>query len=285
MTDKSVLEQLLPLNIIKKIGEGGFGEVFIVRAKDGTEYAVKVEPNDCIVPQLEYEMTVYKHMMKHQVTCVPRVRVYWEDTSAKKRFLAFERLGPSLEEVKDVLKRSERLLWAATRLVFNLKQLHNAGILHRDIKPENILIGPTDNPDKVGRDTHFYFIDFGLSKAYVEKDGSHIPFTCDKKMSGTARYASLNLHRGRQQSRRDDLESLGYVLIYLYRGTLPWIGLRMSSSAKTSESIGEMKASTTLEVLCEKCPPQLLEYMKYVRHLDFTQTPDYAYLERCLRPV
>lgn len=278
----SELSELLPLNIVKKVGAGGFGEVFIAKDKTGAEYAVKVEPTTCPAPQLEYEMKVYLRL--RDVPCVPKVRGFWEDPSAHKRFLAFQKLGPNLEDGKRCLYKSERLLWAATRMVYNLKQIHAAGVLHRDIKPENILIGPEDDATKIGRDTSFFFVDFGLSKVYVEKDGSHIPFVSDKKMSGTARYASLNLHRGRQQSRRDDLESLGYVFVYLYRGTLPWIGLRHSTSTKTSEVIGEMKASMSLEKLCEKCPPQLLQYLKYVRSLEFSQTPDYGYLERCLHP-
>jgi serine/threonine protein kinase len=276
------LSGLLPLNIVKKVGAGGFGEVFIAKDTANAEFAVKVEPTASTAPQLEYEMKVY--LMLRDVPCVPKVRSFWEDVSTHKRFLAFQKLGPNLEECKQCLYKSERLLWVATRLVYNLKQIHAAGVLHRDIKPENILIGPEDDPTKIGRETSFFFVDFGLSKVYINKDGSHIPFLSDKKMSGTARYASLNLHRGRQQSRRDDLESLGYVFVYLYRGTLPWIGLRHSTSAKTSEVIGEMKASMSLEKLCEKCPPQLLQYLKYVRGLDFAQSPDYGYLERCLHP-
>jgi serine/threonine protein kinase len=278
-----MLSQLLPLNIVKKVGAGGFGEVFIAKDKNDVEFAIKVEPTNSPAPQLEYEMKIY--MKLRGVQCVPEVRGFWEDPSVGKRFLAFQKLGPNLEELKRTLYKSERLLWAATRMVYGLKKIHEAGVLHRDIKPENILIGPGDDPTRVGRDTTFYFVDFGLSKVYLEKDGSHIPFTSDKKMSGTARYASLNLHRGRQQSRRDDLEALGYVFVYLYRNTLPWIDIKHSTSMKKSEAIGEMKATMTLEKLCEKCPPQLLQYLRYVRGLEFSQTPDYGYLERCLHPT
>lgn len=278
------VREFLELQVVTKVGEGGFGEVFIVRSpKTGKEYALKVEQTEAVAPQLEYEMRIYMHLKA--LPCLPKVEAFWEDTKAKKRCLVFERLGPNLEAVKGYLRGSDRLLWAATRLVHALKQIHNKDIIHRDIKPENILIGLHDDPERIGCDTQFFYVDFGLSKRYKRGDGSHILFVPDKRLSGTARYASINLHRGFEQSRRDDLESLGYVFIYLYLGSLPWMGLRpQSTTAKTAAAIGDMKASMPLDKLCAKCPPQLLEYMKYVRALEFDQTPDYAYLETCLRP-
>lgn len=281
MSDRSFLEQLLPLRVVKKIGAGGFGEVLLVQGNDGDEYAVKVEKSSCVAPQLEYEMRVYR--LLRGLDCVPKVCCYWEE--ADKRCMAFERLGPNLLEVREHLRGSINVLLAGRWLVFALGQIHERGIVHRDIKPENILIGANDDPAHIGAGSHYYFVDFGLCKQYRHKDGGHIPWVANKKLCGTDRYASTNAHRGYEQSRRDDLESLGYTLIYLYAGTLPWVKAGHNLSRKeASKAIGATKIATGLDQLCAGCPPQLLSYMRYVRELSFGTKPDYHYLEGVLQP-
>lgn len=94
--------------------------------------------------------------------------------------------------------------------------MHHRHFLHRDIKPDNFLIGSAKRANKV------FIIDFGLAKRYLQRDGTHIPYRDSKNLTGTARYASINTHLGIEQGRRDDLESLGYVLMYFLRGSLPW---------------------------------------------------------------
>ena len=101
-------------------------------------------------------------------------------------------------------------------MIANIQHFHSRNFLHRDIKPDNFLMGITRRRHKV------YIIDFGLAKRYITRDGSHIPYKEGKDLTGTARYASINTHQGKEQGRRDDLESLGYVLMYFLRGRLPW---------------------------------------------------------------
>lgn len=276
--DAAVVRKYFPAQIICQIGKGSFGTVYQVRAADGQIYALKQEPEDptkCKVPQLEHEMLLYKDCLKG-LPCVPQVFMY--ASIIGQRSMLFQRLGKNLESIKSFIK-GDKVLWVGTRLVYCIEQFHERGVLHRDVKPENVLIGPDDRPEDVGRSTSFYFVDWGLAKRYVDTEGRHITWATDKKLSGTARYASINTHHGYQQGRRDDLESLGYVLIYLYLGKLPWMGLRDGVSAT-----GEMKNKIALETLCAACPTQLLDYMRYVRQLDFDSKPDYQYLCRILRP-
>ena len=102
-------------------------------------------------------------------------------------------------------------------MIQRIKVVHEERIIHRDIKPDNFLIG-------IGKKQHYvYVIDFGLAKRFRDpKTGEHIPYRDGKNLTGTARYASVNTHLGIEQSRRDDLESLGFVFMYFNKGNLPW---------------------------------------------------------------
>ena len=121
-------------------------------------------------------------------------------------------------------------------------------------------------------------IDFGLARAFYTADG-HISMRKHQGRAGTARYASMNTHRGLTQSRRDDLESIGYLLVFLHRGRLPWQGVRAASRKEKHLRICEAKARTSLPELCAAMPG-MLEYLQYVRNLGFDADPDYEYLRR-----
>jgi serine/threonine protein kinase len=134
------------------------------------------------------------------------------------------------------------------------------------------------------RGNQVFLIDFGLAKKYRDpKTNSHIPYREGKSLTGTARYASLNSHNGIEQATRDDLESIGYILVYFLKGQLPWQGLRAQSKKSKYDSIAEVKASTSLEELCEDLPPVLATYLAYCRDLGFDERPDMMYLRRIFR--
>lgn len=129
-------------------------------------------------------------------------------------------LGPSLEDLFNYCKRKltlKTVLLLADQMLQRIEAVHAKHFMHRDIKPDNFLMGnPTDK-------NLLYIIDFGLAKKYlISKTGEHIPYRDGKNLTGTARYASLNTHKGIEQGRRDDLESIGYVLLYFLKGELPW---------------------------------------------------------------
>jgi hypothetical protein len=131
-----------------------------------------------------------------------------------------------------------------------------------------------------------YAIDFGLAKRYRDpRTGLHIPYKDGKSLTGTARYASVNTHLGIEQSRRDDIEGLGYILVYFMRGNLPWQGLKARTVKEKYEKIKEKKISTLLNVLCQGFPEEFITFIQYARDLKFEDRPDYSYLKNLLRQM
>ena len=194
-------------------------------------------------------------------------------------------LGPSLEDLFQSCKRQldlKTVLLIAIQLVRHMNKIHEERIIHRDIKPDNFLIGATEHT----RDT-VYVIDFGLAKCYQNSQGEHIPYKDGKNLTGTARYASIATHQGKEQSRRDDLECIGHVLLYLLKGSLPWQGLPGRSKNEKYNAIKKKKIETPLEDLCRGHPSEFKEYMEYCRSLKFEEAPNYktciGFFEGCMQ--
>lgn len=194
-----------------------------------------------------------------------------------------ELLGPSLEDLFNFCSRRfslKTVLLLADQMISRIDYIHSRNFIHRDIKPDNFLMGLGKKGNLV------YIIDFGLAKKYKDaKSSMHIPYRENKNLTGTARYASINTHLGIEQSRRDDLESLGYVLMYFNLGTLPWQGLKAANKRQKYERISEKKLSTPIEVLCKDFPVEFPTYLTYCRRLDFIQRPDYSYLRKLFRTL
>ena len=130
----------------------------------------------------------------------------------------------------------------AEQMITRVEFIHAQNFLHRDMKPDNFLIGINNKASMV------YMIDFGLSKRYRDpKTGEHIPYRDNKSLTGTARYASVNTHIGIEQARRDDLESIGYILLYFLKGQLPWQGLQGKDKDEKYDKIRDKKCQTTIE--------------------------------------
>ena len=185
-------------------------------------------------------------------------------------------LGDSLGEISNKIDKKfslKDICMIGIQLLDRLEYIHSKYIIHRDIKPENILV------DKECK-RYLYLIDFGLAKKYRSgRTGNHIKFTLTKKLTGTARYASRNALRGTEQSRRDDLESAGYILIYLEKKKLPWIGLKEKNKIKRFKQIYMIKKLIQPEKLCQGLPTEFTEYIKYVKKLQFEEEPDYKYIK------
>lgn len=258
--------------LLDKIGSGSFGEVFITEDKYGRRWASKVEEKR-LNSRLRDEYNIYKKIHKSGlIRGIPKILNFIE--TPQYNILIMELLGPSLDHL---FNENQKIFDMATILkigydsVTLLENLHKSGFVHRDIKPNNFLIGYGNNNDRL------YIMDFGLSKQYMI-NSKHIDFRSERSPIGTARYASLNVHFGIEPSRRDDMESTGYVLVYLAKGSLPWQGLKKNKKMTQMEKIGEVKLSTALQKLCEGLPSCFFNYITYCRKLRFEETPDYNYL-------
>lgn len=264
----------------RKIGSGSFGEIYLgTNIQTNEEVAIKLENVKTKHPQLLYESKLYRILQGG--TGIPNVR--WFGVEGDYNVLVMDLLGPSLEDLFNFCSRKlslKSVLMLADQMINRVEFVHSKSFLHRDIKPDNFLMGLGRRANQV------YIIDFGLAKKYRDSSThQHIPYRENKNLTGTARYASMNTHLGIEQSRRDDLESLGYVLMYFLRGSLPWQGLKAGTKKQKYEKISEKKVSTSIEALCRGYPTEFASYFHYCRSLRFDDKPDYAYLKRLFRDL
>ncbi|XP_064997025.1 casein kinase 1-like protein 12 isoform X2 [Musa acuminata AAA Group] len=259
----------------RKIGSGSFGEIYLgTNIQTNEEVAIKLENVKTKHPRLLYESKLYRILQGG--TGIPNVKRF--GVEGDHNVLVMDLLGPSLEDLFNFCSRKlslKTVLMLADQTINRVEFVHSKSFLHRDIKPDNFLMGLGRRANQV------YIIDFGLAKKYrVTSTHQHIPYRENKNLTGTARYASVNTHLGIEQSRRDDLESIGYVLMYFLRGSLPWQGLKAGTKKQKYEKISEKKVATSIEALCRGYPSEFASYFHYCRSLRFEDEPDYAYLKR-----
>jgi serine/threonine protein kinase len=253
-------------NLIEKIGSGSFGAIYKGQNIRTNEFvAVKVEAISSNIRLLKNESAIYYHLIKHDG--IPSVKWFGKDDV--NYYMVFELLGESLESLKQRRGRFDLnlTLQVGIQILNLLKTIHYEGLIHRDIKPDNFLLGLNDKKRQL------YIIDFGFCKSY-RKGIHHIPIRKTSSLIGSPSFASINAHEFTELSRRDDLESLGYMLLYLYKGTL---NLHQESDdfLVNNESIKQKKTDIFNDATI---PCELVKYMSYVRSLGFDEDPDYSVL-------
>ena len=262
----------------KKIGQGAFGAVFLGQTiKDNKYVAIKVERRKISKPLLEseaYLLSNLKGLGIPKIISFGKTRFYTvliEPLFGKTLFDIFIQNGKQFH--------LEELCLIALQVIERLETIHAQYIIHRDIKPDNFLIGRED-PNII------YLVDFGLSKKYrSQQTGRHVKFRNTGKLTGTLRFASPNALRGGEQSRKDDLISAGYMLIYLFKKKLPWQVIKAQNSTDKYIKIYRMKKAIKPEQLCQTLPQEFVQYMRYVQNLGFESNPDYNYLKKLFHHI
>jgi serine/threonine protein kinase len=259
--------------IRKKIGKGSFGIVYQgVNTSTNEKIALKVEKRE-----KNQQGTLENEAMRLvylQGEGIPKVYCYGNNQSHN--LLVEELLGKSLEDIFNSYGKPFSLKTVCVlgiEMIKRIQSIHQKYYIHRDIKPDNFMTGRGENEKNI------YIIDFGLAKKYYSvSKAQHIKFTTGKHLIGTARYCARNAHRGYEQGRRDDIESIGYVLMYFLLGVLPWQGLKIKKNEDQFEKIAEKKYTTPFEELTEGQPEEFLIFFKYIDKLNFEDQPNYIYL-------
>ena len=264
--------------IIKKLGEGSFGLIYSAKTQHNW-YAVKLESRNRCQNLLENEACIMYYLRGKRI---PAIKSYANDLNFN--ILVMELMGKSLEEIFESLPKKKMSVNCVAKIGIQmieiLEYIHKKHIIHRDIKPDNFVMGRGD------KSKYVYLLDFGLAKKYRSSTTlKHYRMTKKKNLTGTARYASINALNGLTQSRRDDLEAVGYVLMYFLRGKLPWQGLRVKNKEDRYHKIMEIKQETSPSLLCHGFPKEFKKYVEYTRNLEYEQDPDYEMLKNLFKTV
>ncbi|XP_010249770.1 PREDICTED: casein kinase 1-like protein HD16 isoform X2 [Nelumbo nucifera] len=269
--------------IEKKLGKGGFGQVYLGRrmtggtghtGPDAFEVALKFEHRNSkgCNHGPPYEWQVYSMLNG----CYGLPLVHYKGCQGDYYILVMDMLGPSLWDVwnsNNQMLSEEMVACIAVEAISILQKLHGRGFVHGDVKPENFLLGQPGTPDE----RKLYLVDLGLASRWKDaSSGRHVDY--DQRpdvFRGTVRYASVHAHLGRTGSRRDDLESLAYTLIFLLRGKLPWQGFLGDNK---SFLVCKKKMTTSPKMLCSFCPLPFQQFLETVTNMSFDEEPNYSKL-------
>ena len=302
-------------NLIKLLGYGAFGEIILAYDNNSRQLrAIKFEIMNAKNAQLKHEYTIYEQLniieekkktnkkekelyqgtmdaetinkitmnyidkLNNKAIGIPKV-YYFDKIENRFNYMVMDFLGPSLSDLFQLMQKKfslQTVCMCGMQMICRLEYIHEKGYIHRDIKPENFVTGINDDSNTI------YIIDFGLSQRYKDKKtGAHNPYRENRQMIGTVRYASINTQIGIEQSRRDDIEAMGYVLVYLALGRLPWQRAGKEKGKGHLAKVLEKKLITPPEILCKKLPKQFSFIFQYIRKLKYEERPDYNMI-KCL---
>jgi serine/threonine protein kinase len=250
--------------LLDKIGHGSYGEIYKgINIRTQEYVAIKIENIQHGKRLLKNEAIIYKYL--NNCKGIPTIKWFGVDT--QHNYMIINLLGDTLEYLKQQQPSNtfniSLILKIGIQILELLQLIHSKGFIHRDIKPDNFLFGLNQSS------TTIYIIDFGFCKTYLTHLNAHIEIKKLSGLIGTPNYASINSHNFMELSRRDDLESLGYILLYFLWGNLPWF------SVSDNDAIKQMKTDT---IVSGNLPTFFKTFFNYVTKLQFIETPDYKML-------
>ena len=264
-------------HVERKLGEGNFSKIYQVKYKK-EYFAAKFEQKNASQNLLENEFKILNYLKGPNI---PNVKLYGQ--SGDYNILIMQQLGLSLEKYFDKLQKftPKTTAMIGYQIISILQYIHDRHIIHRDIKPGNFLMGNEEN-----NFFQVFIIDFGFAKKYRSNETlKQIPMSTKKDITGTARYASINALEKKELSRRDDLESLGYMMIYFLKSELPWQGIECKNKEELYLKILELKREIKSKSLCKGLAKEFKEYMEYVKNLEYEERPDYDMLKDLMNKV
>ena len=270
----SLINETYKILTDKCLGGGSFGHVYkCLDIKTKKEYSIKVESNNNTNPQLLHEYKILQLLEGNEG--IPKTYLF--KNIGGESILIMDLLGANLEDILQDTKIKKfslkTCLMTLKQIIERLKIIHKEGIIHRDLKPENLLV------TKNIRDGLIYLIDYGLSKKYKHvKNDIHITFRNDRPLTGTLRYISINTHKGFEQSRRDDIESACYIIIYFLNGKLNWDGIKCKTKEEKIQKIMEKKEEFKNNKEYKNLHPSFSQIMQYIYNLNFEEKPNYEYI-------
>ena len=256
---------------IKRLGQGSFGQIYEAKYKN-EKFALKFENRNKNYNLLQNEAAIMNYLKGPNI---PLVKSY--GFTSCYNILVMQLLGKSLEDllIEKKFFSMKTVCMLGYQMVNILEFIHEKHILHRDIKPENFVMGLDELSDNV------YLIDFGLAKKYRSiKTLIQYPLIKKKQLTGTARYASINALKGYEHSRRDDLESVGYILIYFLKGKLPWQNIKATTKEDKYQKILEKKMEISSKELYKGYPNELAEFLEYTKNIEYNERPNYDMLRK-----
>ena len=263
--------------VVKKITEGSFSQIYQLIDINGEYFCCKIEPKNSPQPLLAHESKVMNYLFG---TKIPGIKLYGE--SGDYYILIMELLGKSLDYyIKKIEKFSVKTTaMLAYQMIDILEYIHTRHIIHRDIKPGNFVMGLGKN------NLDLYMIDFGFAKKYRSNKNFKInPIAEGHKLTGTARYASINAMKGYEQSPRDDLESLAYLLIFFLKGSLPWQGIKEKNKDNLYKRILDSKIKIKIEEIGRDIPSPFCELLEYSKNLKYEEQIDYNLYKKKMKQI